>query len=184
VKRHFRCWLWVLVILLTVSGRAAFGKSLAPFTEALISQYGLGDEDIKNLQFYISGDIVLQRTLAQGEAGVKGHTLRRFNNERVEEVKLKALTPGVVEFLSDHSLTVSFEPDANIEFCTKVTNSTNLTPTFNLCARRWEGTTGYLDYGGREFMSLPGGNTVCLMVDLKQFAKISKKSRTVKGRKL
>jgi hypothetical protein len=74
---------------------------------------------------------------------------------------------------------VSFEPSVTLTFCTN-----REAPSFSLCADRWNGDTGHLRYGGRDFTALPGSNNAYLLVDIKQLAKVKKKSRTVQGRKL
>src|SRR6185295_4561428 len=70
-------------------------SNLTPVNEDLRSS--VGEEDLRQLQLYVSSDIELSRVLRSEEAGVTAkHSLRVDKGRRVEEVLIAAGTPGIL----------------------------------------------------------------------------------------
>jgi hypothetical protein len=66
------------------------------FTREIREQYLPESGDLKKLQYYLSDDITLQREFVRGDAEVsKGHKLVTKETGLVEEVIVRARTPGV-----------------------------------------------------------------------------------------
>ena len=87
-----------------------------PFTHQMRNQYDLGDEEIKNIQFYISRPIILRRELENSETVVPGQTIRIVKNRRLEEIRIQSQTPGVAVFVYPNTLRVSFEHGNTLTF--------------------------------------------------------------------
>ena len=74
----------------------------------------VGDEGLKQLQIYVSSDIVLQRILKSEETAVtKTHVLRIDKGRKMEEVLIAASTPGVIVKQDEKRIMVSFEESIN-----------------------------------------------------------------------
>jgi len=157
-------------------------SNLVPFTQELRKQYGLSDADVKNLQFYVSHKITLQREMASGETGVTpGHSLRSFNNRQVEEVIIEKKTPGIVETSDWRALIVSFEEGSRLQFNIKKDDSVN---KYCLFAQKWISDEGKISYGAKSYMAVDQSNQACLLIPFKSLNKFKKDSRSVKGRTL
>jgi hypothetical protein len=95
------------------------GGGLVPFTQETRSAHNLSDDDVKNLQFYVSHRITLRRELEAGGSQVTGnHKLLVVSGKTIEEVVIEDETPGVALAVHDKSIAVSFEDGTSLEFTT------------------------------------------------------------------
>lgn len=93
------------------------GASLIPFTQELREQHGLSNEDVKNLQFYISSKVIMRHELERGGRSITpGHKLVIVSGKTIEEVVIEEHTPGVAVAVSSDSVKVAFEPGSSLEF--------------------------------------------------------------------
>ncbi len=82
-----------------------------PFTQAIRNQYDLKSEDLKNLQYYLSADITLPREFRREEGEVsQSHKLVAKEAGLVEEVVIRARTPGIATEVGETYIAISFEP--------------------------------------------------------------------------
>lgn len=177
VSRFFRTIFFPSFIVMVAAGCA---PKLVPFTHELREEYDISAEQMRNLQFFVSSDITLQRYLSKSEAGVTSkHTYRVINDSQVEEVKIKPVTPGIAQRSGDYSLIVSFEPGCTLEFG-NVAKQGN----YSLFARNWSDYTGEVDYCGKQFQAVNGSNNAHLLIDYAVIGTFQKKSHTAKGLKL
>jgi hypothetical protein len=87
------------------------------FTQGIRTQYDLGSEDLKKLQYYVSSDITLQRDFRREEGEIsQSHKLVKKEGGLLEEVVIPAGTPGVATEVGETSLAVSFEPGSSLIF--------------------------------------------------------------------
>jgi len=95
-------------------------KSYLPFTHELRTEHDLKDEEVKNLQFYVSHGITLRREIESGGRQVTaGHKLLLVSGKTIEEVVIPAKTPGVAVKVGPRSIAVSFEPGTSLVFTVK-----------------------------------------------------------------
>lgn len=95
-------------------------KSLVPFTHEIRTEHGLKDDEVKNLQFYVSHDVTLRREIESGGRQVTpGHKLLLVSGKQIEEVFIPAKTPGVAIKVGPRSIAVSFEPGTSLVFVVK-----------------------------------------------------------------
>jgi len=95
-------------------------RSFVPFTHEIRTEYGLSDNEVRNLQFYISDAVTLRREVESGGHQVTpGHKLLVVSGKTIEEVFIAAKTPGVATKVTPASIFVSFEPGTALEFTTK-----------------------------------------------------------------
>lgn len=172
-----------MVAIAWISASGCATQQLSPFTHKIRKDYNLADSDIRNLQYYVSSTITLQRALSSGEVGVTpGHTLRIINDKKVEEVKINPKTPGIAESASPESMEISFEKDCRLTFGAR--NSTGVGGNYQLYGNNWKGSSGDVNYCGHEYQAVDNSGQAYLLIDLSKLSKFKKESRTVKGRKL
>lgn len=105
------------VLALTTLGGCA---SYIPFTHELRTEHGLTDDEVKNLQFYVSHDITLRREVESGGRKVTpGHKLLLISGKQIEEVVIPAKTPGVAVKVGPRAIAVSFQPGTAMVFTVK-----------------------------------------------------------------
>ncbi len=151
-----------------------------PFTEAIRQNYNLTTDEIKQIQFYTSGDIVLVRGTKENDKDTYNHTLTVTQGKRVEEVDIPKGTPGLAEIVNDHSIKVSFENGSgkSITFGVKM----NSDSTYKFIAEEWKDDKGKILYDGRTFFALKGAENVQLLFKLKSLDKNTTKRRVVGGK--
>lgn len=177
VSRFFKTLVFPSCIVIAGAGCA---PKLVPFTHEMREEYDISTEQLRNLQFFVSSDVTLQRYMSQSEAGVTPkHTYRVINDSRVEEVKIEPKTPGVVQGTRPYSLVVSFEPGCTLEF-----GNVKKLGNYSLFARNWSDYTGELDYCGKPFQAVKDSNNAHLLIDYAVLGTFQKKSHTAPGLKL
>jgi hypothetical protein len=105
-------------LALAALAAAATGcASYVPFTEELRTQNDLREAELRNLQLYVSDDIVLRReATSSGRQITPGHRLVLLSGKTIEEVVIEEHTPGVMTRLGDGWMTVDFGGGAVLEF--------------------------------------------------------------------
>lgn len=109
-------------LILSVLALSALGgcASYVPFTHELRTEHGLTDEEVKNLQFYVSHDVTLRREVESGGRKVTpGHKLLLISGKQIEEVVIAAKTPGVAVKVGPRAIAVSFQPGTALVFALK-----------------------------------------------------------------
>jgi hypothetical protein len=90
---------------------------LVDFTHELRDQHRLSNDELKNLQYYVSDTITLRKELESGGKQITGnHKLILVEGKTIEEVTIPAKTPGIALAVTDHSITVSFEQGTSLVF--------------------------------------------------------------------
>ena len=109
-----------IVALLVLSTLAAGCIGRVPFTHDLKTRYSLDKEQVKNLQFFISHLVMLERKLEATDTVVsKDHKLVMRSGSKVEQIFILGGTPGVVVDMDDQTIKVSFEAGSNLVFTTQ-----------------------------------------------------------------
>lgn len=108
-------------LLLAASAAATTGcASYVPFTEELRTQNDLHEAELRNLQLYVSDDIVLRReATSTGRQITPGHRLVLLSGRTVEEVVIEEHTPGVMTRLGEGWMTVDFGGGTVLEFAVR-----------------------------------------------------------------
>lgn len=198
----------VLAIGLFATGCAA---GLVPFTQELRDQNRLTDEEIKNLQFYVSHKITLRRELESGGRQVTGsHKLLLTSGKSIEEVVVEDKTPGVAVGVKGVVISLSFEPGSSLDFVVeggKPTGTTDLTPvarnpdpfpgnarppeliqnqapapsSFSGNYWLWVEPTGQVAFQNQPFDAVEDSNQAYLMIDADTLKEVVKKRKVLKG---
>jgi len=112
--RSFLAVAAALVLGLFVTG---CGSGLIAFTHELRAENRLTDDEIKNLQFYVSHKITLRRELESGNREVTGnHKLLLTAGKSIEEVVVAEKTPGIAVQVRSGQISISFEHGTSLDF--------------------------------------------------------------------
>jgi len=171
----------VLVALFALSACAG-GK--APFTQSLRDQYRLEGDDLKKLQYFVSGDVTLQRDFRREEGEIsKTHKLVVKEGGHVEEVFIAAGTPGIATEVGPTSLAVSFEPGGSLVFASPSSDA-DRERKYKLSAKRWTDYYGELVYDDKIWYAVKGSGQVYLEVGLESLYAVEKREKVLPGRTL
>jgi hypothetical protein len=151
------------------------------FTQGIRTQYDLGSEDLKNLQYYASSDITLQREFRSEEGEVsKAHKLVAKESGLVDQVIIRAGTPGIATQVEETFLAVSFEPGVSLMFGSPPTDW-DPERKYKLVAKRWTATYGEIDYGGKTFQAVEGSRAAYLEVPVESLDAVKKQKKVLPG---
>jgi len=168
----------MLVAVLALAGCAA-GRT--PFTQALREQYRLGEEDLKQLQYYIYGDITLQREFRREEGGISGsHKLVVKEGGLVEEVFIASGTPGVATEVGPSTIAVSFEPGGSLVFGSPASDR-DTDRKYKLSAKRWTDYYGELVYDNKTWYAVKGSGRAFLEIDAESLDAVERKRKVLPG---
>jgi len=178
MRKSSNLYLFALLIF-TLS---SCSPNLTPFTQRLYDENKWTNEDLKQIQFYLSDDIVLRRQLEGGSTAIVQGEIKMVDGREVEEVIIEKGTPGVFIFSpKDNRFAVSFESDTDSRYLMFGPNPKNGN-RYALLASNWKRRKGEVTYDGRKYYTSGESAYAALMVDLKRIRKVSVKSRRAKGR--
>ena len=156
-------------------------KNLVPYSGYLQEKHNWGNPEIEQIQFYTSKDIVLYRNVADSETQIVNGTVKIENGKQVEEVVIKAGTPGVAVWQAkDNRYGICFETDDE-RFLTFGVNPEKQ-KRFYLLASEWNGKNGKVTYNGEKYLTNASSADAFLLIDLKKTKNINVRSHTAKGR--
>ncbi len=157
--------------------------TLSTFSERLYEDGGWSEQELKDIQFYTSDNIILRRQIRSGNSEIVDGEIKMRNGRKVEEIIIKKGTPGVfVKKTSDKNMAISFESGKN-KFLVFGPNK-KIGGRYALKANDWERNRGKVNYAGKTFVFTVVDDIPMLQVDLKNKTKITRKSRVAKGRKV
>jgi hypothetical protein len=170
----------LLFVALALSATACAPQRVA-FTQGIRNQYDLGGEELKKLQYYVSGDITLQRDFRREEGEIsKSHTLVTKEGGLLEEVLIPAGTPGIATEVGETSLAVSFEPGSSLIFGSPPTDR-DPERKYRLSAKRWADYYGEIVYEGKIFYAVEGSGQAYLEVGVESLDAVEKKKKVLPG---
>jgi hypothetical protein len=170
--------LFTLLLLLS-----SCSPRLTPFTQKIYDEYDWTESDLKQVQFYVSQDVILKRQIKDGDAKIKGGKINIVDGKRVEEITISRGTPGLLLYLpKDQRFAVSFDEDDN-KYLIFGPNKKQA-GKYVLLANDWDRNSGQVTYDGKLYRTSSESAYAALMVDLKAARKISINREKATGRKL
>jgi hypothetical protein len=153
---------------------------MSPYTSQVQQKIKLSEGDLKKVQFFLSGDIILFRTLSGSETEITQGEIKIVNGEKIEEIIIKDGTPGIITNTEDaDKFFVSFDTDGsyllfgpNQEFGGRYT----------LMAKEWQGRTGIIEYAGKLYKATPASIYAYLEVNMHQIDNSTVVSKEAEGR--
>ena len=171
----------IVYTLLALSLLLTSCSSKVPFTTAEQSKYKLSNDDVKSLQFYTNGDIVLTNSKGDKTNKTEDGELVIKDNVNSNKVIISSGTRGVVESVDGDIMLVSFEQGKNLKFKASPTDGKYRMKSDSFDARK---RMGIVNYGGEEFFLNSTSLKSYLVFKLKNSTKRKSNARSVKGRKL
>lgn len=158
-------------------------NKLTPFTKRLQNQFAWTESELERIQFYLSEDIVLRRTLTAGESRITRGKIEVIDGRDVEQIIFKEGTPGILLFSpKQNRMAISFEEGSDT-FLMFGPNP-QVGGKYVLLAKDWEKRVGQVTYDGKIYNTNAQSALSCLMVDLDKEKRLEYKSKTVEGRKI
>jgi len=109
----------IFIFIILACLLASCARVYVPYTIQLQEEYNLTDEEIMQLQFYISDKVILERELVEVDKKVsKEHRLKKIEDKLVDQVVFRSFTPGVAVEVLPYMLRVAFEQQGYLTFKT------------------------------------------------------------------
>ena len=147
------------------------------FTKSMIREHNLTSEQISNLQFYISNDIELQKTVPEQIANVSNGTLVVNKQDKIKTVLIKADTPCIATQADEHKIVVKFKENFELTFM----NSGNRKDLFLLSALKWNNGVGELLVDGEIYQAIGKSGQAYLKIAKTNVDNTDKNSLTIDG---
>jgi len=158
-------------------------NSLTPFTQDIYTDLDASEEEIKSVQFYLSQDIVLYKTLNTDEAKVEDGKIKLRERQKSQEILIAKGTPGVVVFFpKENRFAVSFDSDAD-KFLVFGPNK-RLDDRYTLLGKEWDDGYGEVTYGGEVYTTSTRNAVASLLVNVNKMNKYTVKRKQAGGRKI
>ncbi len=143
-------------------------------------RYNWSEEDLKKVQFYVSEDIVLRRSLSKGESVISEGKIRLEEGRQIEEIIIESGTPGVLVFIPKKDrMAISFEKGS--ERYLIFGSNPKMGDNYALLAKNWDRTKGKVTYNGKEYTVTSKSAFASLMIDLTKVNSTKVKRRVAKG---
>jgi hypothetical protein len=174
IMKNFLTIIAIIILIITTSCR-----SLQPFSNGAKNTYGLSEAELKKVQFYLSGDLVLYRSKSEGNTATEGGVVNVNNSKDIEKVVIKAGTPGVLKaYMDKNKIAIQFE-EGETKFLLFGNESSN--GNYQLLAKEWKNGTGILSYDGKDYRISQGGGGTHLMFSVKKQTKTTINERKAAG---
>ena len=158
-------------------------NKLTPFTKKLQNQFDWTESELERIQFYLSDDVVLRRTLGAGDSRISRGKIKVVDGREVEQIIFKKGTPGVLLFSpKQNRMAISFEEDSDRYLM--FGPNPQVGGKYVLLAKDWDRRIGQVTYDSKVYTTTAESALSCLMVDLDKQRKLEYKSTTVGGRKI
>ncbi len=194
MKMHVRWWsaLIFCLSLPLISGCGAFDnlrwslpilypKEKTAFTHDFRHFYQLGEAELRRLNYYVSDGVVLARLAGPEEMRIDHGRL--MTRRAVEEVVIKADTPGVVVGVGENWLDISFEEGSALRFGSDPESRALWEGKYSLLGVRWEEGEGLVPFDGETYF-IKEGSTAYLLVTRQFLYDVLKERRVLPGREL
>lgn len=152
------------------------------FTDAVRKKYGITDEVMGKVQFYVSNDIILYRADSQAGLAIENGEVVVTSNNSEDQIIVKKGTPGAfVSSEGPNKISVRFElGDGRFLW---FTSAGMYKGRYHIVAK-WERKRGVLDYANEVFYVTPESNSSYLMFKLRRLNSYKKKTTVASGVKV
>jgi hypothetical protein len=171
---------WIMMVFSIIS----CGPTLRYYTNDVRELSGLNPDNLRNVQFYLSDDIILWRELSRGELSIFKGKIKMTEGKKVEEITIKKGTPGVFLFSpKSHQYAISFDSHDDTHYLV-FGPSDKVKGRYVLLAKYWDARYGQVTYGDNVYNTPAQSAYACLMVDMKHIKSTQRSTEVVKGRKI
>lgn len=155
-----------------------------PYTDAIKEEFDLSDEKrIKQVQFYTSTEIILNRSYSSGSKGTQeGGTLVVNSHSREDRIIIPPSTKCVFEkFGEEGEIYIRFEVGTGKTL--KFVVRTNSYKRYYLDAQ-WKDGKAEIIYGNQSYVAVNPSGSAYLVVQMKKLQQTQRTDRVVKGIKV
>lgn len=171
------------VIVLAILSSCGVKK---PFTNALKDEYNLTEQTMKEVQFYVSSEIILERSSQKGSSGTtQNGTLVSTSSKEQERIIIMPRTKCKLEKTAENgTVLIRFEVGAG-RFITFSTRPNMENGKYFFKAEWEQGKGGKIIYGGDDvYYAVPSSGEAYLMVKVRKSQRTKRRDRVVKGMKV
>lgn len=173
------------LFLLVISVILGFGcsKNLSYLHRDTLEGTRLVDQNMKNIQFYLSHDLVLERSLSQQQSQVRDGKIIVREDGETERIRIPAESPGVFVFSPDgEKMAISFsEDDDSYLMFGPNPNENN---RYTLLGKKWTRNYGEVTFQNKTYFVDRRASMVGLLVDLNYQQNNRERRKTLRGRRI
>ncbi len=159
-------------------------KNLTPFSQDLYDKYRWSNEELKNIQFYLSNDVVLYKKVDGNEASINDGKIQIKKEKKGEKIVIQKGTPGVFLFSpKNNRFAISFHENDDTKYLMFGPNEA-LHGNFALLGKEWGKYQGQVTYQDQIYAVNANDALAILLVDLRNVSKYNYQSKQERGRKL
>lgn len=174
---------WIAVVAMIINGCSIFpmdNENRIAFTDELREQWNFTDDEIKSLQFYVHSDVLISRQFTEGSRSIVRGKLISRSGKQIDEIELRAGTPGIVKNVYKNSLRVCFEGDCSATLVFGCSNDCkSWKGKYSSFAQEWDDGVGKINYGGETYWLEPA---TYIEIDKEALAKVQRKRRVIEGK--
>lgn len=175
-----RVFLYVLVLMFV----ASCAPSLRYYTKEIHDDSRWSASELRKIQFYLSGDIILWRDINMGESVITNGKIKMVDGRKVEEVIIRRGTPGVFLFSpSKNHYAISFDPESDAKYLV-FGPSDKAGERYVLLAKEWGKRYGKVTYGDKIYRTPAESAFAFLMVNVTKTQTTNVKSERPSGRRV
>lgn len=159
-------------------------KSLIPLTSDMRDANGWSENDMRQIQYYVSQPIVLQRNLRSNETNIVSGKIKTVDGRQVQEIIIRKGTRGVATSFPDQQrMAVSFEI-SDQHFLTFGVDPKRGNRFYLRLADYQPNQFARVTYFGEVYDISPSSLNSFIQVNQKKINNLQKNMRVAKGRKL
>jgi len=160
------------------------GPTLSPFTQTLYEDNSWTEGELRQIQFYLSDDIVLYRELNGGKSEIIQGEIKIVNGRKRDQVTFRRGTPGVFMFSpKSNRFAVSFEDGGDDRYL-MFGPSPKVGNRYVLMASDWNRRQGVVTYAGQKWVVDANDAYTAIRCDLKRLQQTDVKTRVASGRRI
>lgn len=172
-----------LFVIASLFMMSSCSKQLTYLTEKLYDDHQWSEPELKQIQFYVSEDIVLYRASKSGNSTIQDGKIRINSDHKVEEVRINSGTPGTLIFSpKEDRFAICFDKDSDKYLMFGPHKKAR--GRFVLMAKKWNKREGIITYGGEEYYTDSNSAYAALMVDIDKAQRSVTKTNTARGRQV
>lgn len=158
--------------------------TLSPFTQNLYEENNWSEDQLKQIQFYLSKEIVLFRELSAEKSEIIEGEIKIVNGKKRDQITFKNGTPGVFMFSpKTNRFAVSFENEGDDRFLI-FGPSPKASNHYVLMASDWNRRNGTVTYAGKKWTVDASDAFTTLLVDLKRLHDVDVNTHMASGRRI
>lgn len=182
--RLFRPGVIAVSALLVLSSCALQTTMPQPFLQSYIERYDLSAPDLRQIQYYLSREVVLRRDWIESNHDLVQGRLVVRDGVNVDEVVIHQNTPGVLRRVSDGQFLVSFEKgSASLAFkvSQQFENGRVDDSRYHIVGRVMQDQSVKVRYNGKAYNLVGNSYKAVLLVDQDFMPNYTADQKTLRG---